>query len=359
MIVKLSEANNSIQRIKQILEGKGIIAIPTDTVYGLAVDGGDETAVKNLFEAKQREERPFTVFVLKSDIEKFAVPLKKRIIDFFVPGPLTIILKKRRGVSLPFIGDKVGLRVPQHEFVLKLLGEYRRPLAVTSANKSGEPPLPSPYDIVEHFTQVSFVVDGGLLYSAPSTVLDLTSTPPLIMRKGGVAILAIEKVYGRRVMLSASLKFNVLFVCSGNTCRSPMAAGIFGTLVSPKYCEIRSAGTAAVSGLQAAHYARQVVKEYGGSIDHHRTRYLDRDLVEWSDLILVMEYRHYETVLEIDPDAVVKTFLLREYKRKIQHTEVPDPVGRDLGAYQRAATRMYPTLKRLAKDVEARFRRAR
>jgi protein-tyrosine-phosphatase len=206
---------------------------------------------------------------------------------------------------------------------------------------------------------VSFVVDGGLLYSAPSTVLDLTSTPPLIMRKGAIAILAIEKVYGRRVMLSASLKFNVLFICSGNTCRSPMAAGIFSTLISRKYCEIRSAGTAAMSGLQAAHYARQVVREYGGSIDHHRTRYLDRDLVEWADLILVMEYRHYETVLEIDSDAVVKTFLLREYRRKTKHTEVPDPIGRDLAAYQRAAMRMYPTLKRLAKDIEARFRRTR
>jgi protein-tyrosine-phosphatase len=62
-------------------------------------------------------------------------------------------------------------------------------------------------------------------------------------------------------------------------------------------------------------------------------------------------------VLEINPDAVVKTFLLREYKHKTKYTEVPDPVGRDLAAYQQAARKMYPTLKRIAQDIKGRFRR--
>ena len=82
-------------------------------------------------------------------------------------------------------------------------------------------------------------------------------------------------------------------------------------------------------------------------------------MVDWADLILVMEYKHYEAVLEINPEAVVKTFLLREYKRRTKYTEVPDPVGRDLAAYKQAAAKMYPTLKRLAKEIEARFRKGR
>jgi L-threonylcarbamoyladenylate synthase len=360
MIIKLAEAVNSLKHITQILEGNGMIAIPTDTVYGLAVDGSNEEAVRKLFDTKQREERPFTLFMVRGDIAKFAVPVKKKIIDFFVPGPLTIILKKQTDISLPCIGEKIGIRIPQHDFVLRLLAEYRKPLAVSSANKSGEPPMVSPYDIIEHFTEAELVVDGGTLYSPPSTVLDLTATLPVVMRKGAVPILAIEKVNGRRVMLKASLKFNVLFVCSGNTCRSPMAEGILKTLVSPKYCEVRSAGTVAMSGLQSAHYARQVVREYGGSIDRHRSNCLDRELIDWADLVLVMEFKHYETVLEINPDSVVKTFLLREfYRRNTKYTEVPDPVGRDLHAYQQAAAKMYPTLKRLARDIKVRFRRAR
>jgi len=356
MIIKIDRALQVVNRILHALNKGGIIALPTDTVYGLAVDGTNEGAVKKLVSTKRREDKPFTFFMPKSDINRYAVMVKRRIIDFFIPGPLTVILKKKPDVLLPLTTDKVGIRIPQYDFILRLLNLYQKPLAVTSANISGEPTLTSPYDIVEHFTEVSIVVDGGLVYSLPSTVLDLTKTPPLMMRKGAVPILAIEKVYGRKLRLKGSLKFNVLFVCSGNTCRSPMAQGIFRTLVSSKYCEVQSAGTIAMGGLQAAHYAKQVVREYGASIDRHRTKYLDRELVDWADLILVMEFKHYEAVLEINPDAVVKTFLLREYKHRTKYTEVPDPVGRDLAAYQQAAIYMYPTLKHVAKDIESRFR---
>jgi len=358
MVIKVIEALQSIDRIKQILNKEGVIAIPTDTVYGLAVDGIDERAVERLYEVKHRAGKPFTFFMLKSDLENYAVITKRKIIDFFMPGPLTVILNKRKDVALPFMGEKIGVRIPQHNFVLQLLNAYRRPLAVSSANVSGQPTITSPYDIIEHFTEVELVVDDGVLFSTPSTVLDLTTTPPTVMRKGTIPILAIEKVYGRKVALTGSLKFNVLLVCSGNTCRSPMAEGLFKTLVNRKWCEVQSAGTIAMGGLRAAHYARQVVKEYGGAIDRHKTRTIDRELVDWADLILVMEYRHYESVLEVNPEAVVKTFLLREYKRKTRYTEIPDPVGRDLAAYQGAARRMYPTLKRIAKDIESRFRRS-
>ncbi|UCD19052.1 MAG: threonylcarbamoyl-AMP synthase [candidate division WOR-3 bacterium] len=357
MLIKLNEALKSIDRIAQVLHSKGIIAIPTDTIYGLAVDGTDVMAVEKLVNVKRREDKPFTFFMKKSVIEKFAVVTKKKIIDFFVPGPLTIILRRRSSVDLPLVAEKIGIRIPHHDFVLKLLDGYGDPLAVTSANISGKPHLASPYDIVEHLTGVDLVVDGGVLYSEPSTVLDLTMTPPVLMRKGVVPILAIEKVYGRKVRLGTLLKFNVLFVCSGNTCRSPMAEGIFRTLVNRRYCEVQSAGTIAMGGLMAAHYAKQVVSEYGGSIDHHRTKPLDRELIDWADLILAMEYKHYETIMEMDREAAVKTFLLMEYRRKTKYTEVPDPVGRDLAAYQRAAIKMMPTLKNVARDIEERFRR--
>jgi len=359
MLIKLGEAQKSIDRIVRVLGEKGIIAIPTDTIYGLAADGTDERAVKRLFDIKQREDKPFTFFMSMGEIDRFAVVAKKKIIEFFMPGPLTIILKKRPDISLPLVADKIGIRIPQHDFVLQLLNNFQNPLAVTSANISGEPHLASPYDIVEHFTGVDLVIDGGTLVSIPSTVVDLTTTPPVVMRKGTIPILAIEKVYGRKVMLNALLTFNVLFVCSGNTCRSPMAEGIFRTLINRKYCEVQSAGTIAMGGLTAAYYAKRVVKEYGGSIDHHRTKSLDRGLVDWADLILVMEYKHYETVLEINRDAVVKTFLLREYRRKAKYTEVPDPVGQDIVVYRQAAVKMMPTLKNLARDIESRFKRAR
>ena len=355
MIIKIDEAHQSINRIALTLKKSGVIAIPTDTVYGLAVDGTNEGAVSRLVGFKHRKDKPFTFFMSKSVVEKYVVISKRRIVDFFMPGPLTAIMRKRAGIALPLVKDKAGIRIPQHDFVIQLLNTYPNPLAVTSANISGEPTLTSPYDIIEHFTEVSLVIDGGLLYSTPSTVVDLVETPPLVMRKGLIPILQIEKVYGRKLMLTGSLKFNVLFVCSGNTCRSPMAEGIFKTLIDQKYCEVQSAGTIAMGGLTAASYAKHVVKEYGVSIDNHQTKSLNRELVDWADLILVMEYKNYEAVLEINPDAVVKTFLLREYKRKTGYNEVPDPVGRDLAAYRLAAKKMLPALKQVARDIAGRF----
>jgi tRNA threonylcarbamoyl adenosine modification protein (Sua5/YciO/YrdC/YwlC family) len=357
MVIKINKAQESLPQFIEILEKGGMIALPTDTVYGLAVDGTNQEAVEKLFSVKQRQDKPFTFFMPRKEIKKYAIVVKRKIIDFFVPGPLTVVMRKRAGVHLPFIEDKIGVRIPQHNLAVQLLNMFEKPLAVTSANISGAPTLTSPYDIIEHFTQVKVVVDDGVLYSAPSTVLDITTTPPTVMRKGLIPVLGIERVYGRKVRLKGSLKFNVLFVCSGNTCRSPMAEGIFRTLIERKYYEVKSAGTIAMGGLPAAHYAKQVVKEYGGSIRHHQTTSLDKEIVDWADLILVMEYKHYETVLEITRDAVVKTFLLREYKHRTKYNEVPDPVGRDLVAYRIAALKMYPTLKRVAKDIKARFSR--
>ncbi len=356
MLITLDEAQKSIDRIAEVLHRKGIVAIPTDTIYGLAADGTDASTVQKLTDLKQRKDKPFAYFMKRGDMERYAVVTKGKIIDFFLPGPLTIILRRRADTMLPMVGEKIGIRTPNHNFVLRLLQVYPHPLCVSSANISGEPHLISPYDIVEHLTAVDLVIDAGMLYATPSTVIDLVPTPPVVMRKGTVPILAIEKVYGRRVMLDSALRFNVLFVCSGNTCRSPMAEGIFRTMVEGTCCEVRSAGTTAMAGLPAAQNAKEVVKEHGGSIDGHETRPLDRETIDWADLILVMEYKHYVATLEINPDAVVKTFLLREYRRRTRYTEVPDPVGQDITAYRRAAAKMVPVLKTLARGVAARFK---
>lgn len=358
MIISLAEAPHSLEAITARLREKKVIALPTDTIYGLAVDGTDEAAVRQLRALKARDERPFTFFMNRGDIERYALPAKKKIIDFFMPGPLTVILKARPGIALPFVGEKIGLRIPQHDFVLQLLAAYERPLAVTSANVSGRPPAVSASEISAQFSTVSMIIDGGELHNAPSTVLDATATPPVVRRKGAIPILALERVYGRKVALDAALKFNVLFVCSGNTCRSPMAEALLRARGGPVHAAVRSAGTSAIEGLGAAVHAQQVVREHGGSLEGHLTALLDQAALDWADLVLVMEYKHYETVLQIDPEAVVKTFLLREFRRKAKDTAVPDPVGQGIDAYRLAARRMLPELKAVARDIEMRFRKA-
>jgi len=332
-----------------------MIALPTDTVYGLAVDALQTEAVEKLANLKARRDKPFTFFITKNKIKEYAIPTKRKIIDYFIPGALTVLLKKRKKTSLPFIQEKVGIRIPQTDFVIKLLSLYQNPLAVTSANRSGQTPFNSAQKIAKNFANIDLVIDGGHLTSPSSTVLDLTTTPPTLMRKGKIPIMEIEKVYGKRLQIDHSLRFNVLFVCTANTCRSPLAEGIFKTLLTEEYCAVQSAGILPMNGLPAAQFSVEVVKEYGGSITQHLTKNITRELIDWADLILVMEFKHYNTILEIASAAATKTFLLKEYKRRTKYNEVSDPVGLDINAYRVAAKEMLPSLKLIARDVEKRF----
>jgi tRNA threonylcarbamoyl adenosine modification protein (Sua5/YciO/YrdC/YwlC family) len=359
MLKKIENTPEFFNSIIELLKKGRVIAIPTDTIYGFAVDGTKSDTVKKLINIKGRGEKPFTFFMSRNNIKKYAVITKKKIFNYFIPGSITIILNKRKGSRLPFASEKIGVRIPQTDFIIKLLSLYANPLAVTSANLSGQEPLDSAVEIAEHFTGIDLVIDGGRLSSRPSTVLDLTTTPPTLLRKGKIPILEIEKIYGKRIRLDSSLKFNVLFVCSANTCRSPMAEGIFKTLISDKYCEIRSAGTLPMSGMPAAQFSIDVVKEYSGSIVQHQTKMITKDYIEWADLILVMAFRHYDAVLEISPDAAIKTFLLKEYKRRVKFNEVPDPVGKGIDIYRQTAKEMLPSLKIIARNIKKRFKNAK
>ncbi len=356
MITAIKDTSEFYNKLTNILSKGGIVALPTDTVYGLAVDATAAGAIEKLRTIKGRDKKPFALFMPKGSIREYAVFTKRKIIDYFVPGPITVVMKKKKGINLPGVGETIGIRVPNTGFVIRFLNDFGKPLAVTSANRSGASPCTTAEEIAQAFPEVAMIVDAGTLHSQPSTVVDVTTTPPTILRKGATPILEIEKVYGRRIMLGVGLKFNVLFVCSGNSCRSPMAEGIFKTMVSDTYCRVRSAGTLHMNGMPASEYAQEVVEEYGGSIAQHLSQTVTRDMIAWADLILVMEYQHYTTVLEIESQAAVKTFLLKEYKRKTQYNKVHDPVGKEKVVYEQTARDMLPSLRFVARDVMRRFK---
>ncbi|KPJ72793.1 hypothetical protein AMJ52_05195 [candidate division TA06 bacterium DG_78] len=138
-----------------------------------------------------------------------------------------------------------------------------------------------------------------------------------------------------------------------------MAEGIFKTLLTEEYCTVRSAGILPMNGLPPAQFSIDVVREYGGSIAPHQTKSITRDMIEWADLILVMEFKHYSAILEIAREAAVKTFLLKEYRRRVKYNEVADPVGKDIHAYRKAAQDMLPSLKLVARDIKQRYRHAK
>jgi tRNA threonylcarbamoyl adenosine modification protein (Sua5/YciO/YrdC/YwlC family) len=355
MIISVNDTPAFIFEIRTALAHGNVVAVPTDTVYGLVCDSSNKNALEKLIALKGRAHKPFAFFISKQRYEDFVQVVKKKIIEYFIPGPITIILRKQPSVSLPLIEDKIGIRTPQNNSLIQLLSAYEQPLCATSANRSGEKPLTSAAAIAHEFGDQLLIIDGGKLGVEPSTVIDLTTTPPTLCRKGVVPILEIEKVYGRPVLLDPLLSFNVLFVCSGNTCRSPMAAGILTAIVGDERCHIRSAGTLPVGGSPASQYSAEVVREYGGSIDEHVSQSLTQDLIAWADVIFVMAYTHYHETISLTPQAAVKTFLLKEYKRKVKYNEIADPVGKDKKAYEQTAQEMMPSLKLIARDIKKRL----
>lgn len=355
MIIDITDSSRFYSQVTAGLDNGYIVGLPTDTVYGLAVNASNKAAVSRLISLKERGGKPFPFFIAKNRMHEFVTIAKRKIVEYFMPGPITVILKKKKGARLPLVKDTAGVRIPDTPYILKLLSLYKEPLAVTSANVSTEPPLTSAHQIAETLPDVPLIIDGGELHSRPSTVLDLTTTPPTVRRMGSLPILEIERVYDGIVRIARSERFRVLFVCSGNTCRSPMAAAMLRTMVSSKICEVRSAGTTAMDGAPATPYAQEVVTTFGGELTHHRSRQLDPEEVRWADLILVMSYGHFNSVMEISRRAAVKTFLLKEYKRKVKYNEVADPVGRDIAAYQNAAQDMLPALRMVARDIRRRY----
>lgn len=185
-----------------IIQNGGLVAVPTETVYGLAANGLDEAAVMKIYDVKGRPEtKPISLLVsgvvevgeFCRDIPAAAYTLA----DKFWPGPLTMVLYKKDNV--PHVvtagGDTVGVRCPDHSKTLELIRRAGIPLAAPSANLSGAPSPKTASDVQQVFDgQIDAVIDGGpCLLGIESTVLDMTVQPPKILRKGGLSMRAIEE----------------------------------------------------------------------------------------------------------------------------------------------------------------------
>lgn len=194
------------QQAVDILRNGGLVAFPTETVYGLGALATDEAAVARIFEAKGRPaDNPLIVHIgTTAEVHNYTMEVSsdaQKLMNAFWPGPLTLVFKQRPGSIAPNVTpdvETIGLRMPNHPVALSLLRKLGGPLAAPSANRSGKPsPTEAAHVAHDLGGKIPLILDGGRTgIGVESTVLDMTTTPPVILRPGGVTREMIESVIG-------------------------------------------------------------------------------------------------------------------------------------------------------------------
>lgn len=196
---------NELEPAARVLRNGGLVAFPTETVYGLGANALDGDAAKKIYEAKGRPaDNPLIVHISKvSDIEKLAVDIPKmayQLAEVFWPGPLTIILKKKECVPSGTTGglNTVAIRLPANEIARKLIASSGVYVAAPSANISGKPSPTEAAHVIKDMTgRIDMIVDGGkATLGLESTIVDLTDKKPIILRPGCITKMMLENVIG-------------------------------------------------------------------------------------------------------------------------------------------------------------------
>lgn len=198
-VIKIDPENIDLEKISEaaeVIKKGGVIAFPTETVYGLAADFSNKQAVEKIFTLKKRpKDKPLTVQIqdityleeLVSEIPTFVYQL----ISKFWPGPLTLVLRAKEGGT-------VGVRIPNNKIARSLLKMSGTALVAPSANLSGEPAAKTADQVLHYFDgHIEMVIDGGKVeLGVPSTVVDLSVSPFKILREGAISQKDIQSVQG-------------------------------------------------------------------------------------------------------------------------------------------------------------------
>lgn len=195
MLLMKSVKKTDFAAARKLLESGGILAVPTETVYGLAVSADNTEAIRRLFELKKRQVGGGKILTLMlSDVDEMAqfVQMNRRakiMARHYFPGELTLILPKANNFRHPYFDNfsTVGIRIPAHDYMLKLI-KKTGPLLVTSANPRGEAPCQDSKEVKRRLPDIDGVVEGQAGGNIPSTIIDFSGNRPQPIRQGGLLI---------------------------------------------------------------------------------------------------------------------------------------------------------------------------
>jgi protein-tyrosine phosphatase len=371
VVINLRKADDSrdvVHRAVQTLAEGKLVVFPTETVYGLAASARRRDGVDRIFEAKGRsQDAPLTLAVRSvEDALDYAPHLgvkAERLGRRCWPGPVTIVVKhgNDEGLARQLPAEvraavapngEVGLRAPAHQTVLDVLKMLAGPLVLTSANRSGEPPAVTAQEAVRSLGDAAALVldDGPCRYGQASTVVRVGTDACECLREGVVPRDALERLAGMLIVI----------VCTGNTCRSPMAEAMLRRLAAERLgcapaeleqrgVTIMSAGVSAAPGGCAAPEAVATMRSRGLDITCHETQPLTEKLVRHADLLLTLTGGHRQQILRRWPEAAPRIAMLR-----LDESDIEDPIGGPPEVYQQCAAEIEEALRGRVAGMEFR-----
>ena len=214
-IHQIEESQEEIEEAAQLIRRGEVVAFPTETVYGLGGNGWKQDAVRKIYEAKGRpSDNPLILHIcdmeMIGELAKEVPESAKKAMEYFWPGPMTVILKKSDKVPGCVTGglDTVAVRMPSDETARELIRRSGVPIAAPSANTSGRPSPTKAEHVWEDLNgKIPMILDGGAVkVGVESTIIDFTVEPPVILRPGRITKKALEDVIGCPSEMNTSMK---------------------------------------------------------------------------------------------------------------------------------------------------------
>ncbi|MBF0121940.1 MAG: threonylcarbamoyl-AMP synthase [Candidatus Omnitrophica bacterium] len=340
---KAPEQDRIITAARHIHDGN-LVIFPTETVYGIAADWANPLAMKRLREVKKRAlDKPFSVMISQKELIRnytsYDSPQLYKLIDKYWPGPLTVIVPTALG------GSTIGIRIPDHPVALKLVQNAHCTIAAPSANFEGNPaPTTCEEALRDLDGLVDLAVDSGRVdIGMASTIVDFMFAKPKVVREGVIQQKDVDKVTQTKT---------ILFVCTGNSCRSVMAEYLLRKMLKGREdVAIASAGTGVIFPTSASQEAVNVLRERDIDAQEHQSQAVTNMLLKKSDMIFVMTRSHREQVLERVPGVEKRVYLLGEFQglpiKRESDLDISDPIGRSHVQYQECARMIQDCLEKI------------